>query len=316
MDNLSTIEFLTIETKDLSVQAYVEEKTSACPCPLQQRTLRRSISTSGKGLFCGETIDLTISPAAAGTGIWFKRLDCPKSSPLKATLEAVKSTPRCTILGNEEIQIQTVEHLLSALRAFHIDNAVISLSGPEVPICDGSALPFVEMIKEAGVQELSSKREFYTISEPIFLSQNDIHLVALPAQEFRISYTLHYPFSPLIQSQYYSFVLDEENYEKEIAPSRTFCLYEEIAPLVEKGLVKGGGLDSAVVVAEDRILNPEGLRFGNEMVRHKIVDLLGDLSLMQVSLHAHILAVRSGHATNVAFARLLKNQITTKESSR
>jgi UDP-3-O-[3-hydroxymyristoyl] N-acetylglucosamine deacetylase len=301
----------------LSVQAYVEEKTSACPCPLKQRTLRRSISTSGKGLFTGVTIELTISPASSGSGIWFKRLDCPNAEPLKASLEAVKSTPRCTILGNEEIQVQTVEHILSALRAFHIDNAIITLSGPEVPIGDGSALPFVEMIKEAGIQELSCRREYFTITEPVFLSQNDIHLVALPAQEFRISYTLHYPFSPLIQSQYYSFALDEEAYEKEIAPSRTFCLYEEIAPLMEKGLVKGGGLDSAVVIAEDRILNPEGLRFANEMVRHKILDLLGDLSLMQTPILAHILAVRSGHSTNVAFARLLSNQvILKKESSR
>jgi UDP-3-O-[3-hydroxymyristoyl] N-acetylglucosamine deacetylase len=200
------------------------------------------------------------------------------------------------------------------LRGSNIDNALISLTGPEVPIADGSALPFVDMIKEAGIEELSVKRKIAAISEPVFFSQDDIHLIALPAQEFRISYTLHYPFSPLIRSQFYSFSGDEENYEKEIAPSRTFCLYEEIMPLMEKGMIKGGGLDSALVIAEDRVLNPEGLRFSDEMVRHKILDLLGDLSLMQIPLHAHILAIRSGHATNVAFARLLYNQVITRES--
>lgn len=221
----------------------------------------------------------------------------------------MKSTPRCTIIGNEEIQVQTVEHLLSALRAFHIDNALITLSGPEVPIMDGSALPFVEMIKEAGVEDLEEKRKIVALSEPVFFSKDDIHLVALPSSEFRISYTLHYPFSPLIRTQFYSFCGDEEHYAKEIAPSRTFCLYEEIAPLMEKGLIKGGGLDSAVVIAEDRVLNPGGLRFSDEMVRHKILDLLGDISLLQIPLLTHILAIRSGHATNVAFAKLLFNHI-------
>ena len=307
----------------MSVQAYVVEKTSACPIPLQQRTLRRAVTFSGEGLFTGESVTLTISPAPAGHGIYFKRLDRPDTQPLKATLDAVKSTPRCTILGNEEIQVQTVEHILSALRAFHIDNALISLTGPEIPIADGSALPFCELIKEAGIEELSVKRNIIALTEPVFFSQDDIHLVALPAQEFRVSYTLHYPFSPLIRSQFYSFSGDEENYEKEIAPSRTFCLYEEIVPLMEKGLIKGGGLESAVVIAEDRVLNPGGLRFTDEMVRHKILDLLGDLSLMQIPLLAHILAIRSGHATNVAFAKLLHNQVIkgskhpiTRESSK
>jgi UDP-3-O-[3-hydroxymyristoyl] N-acetylglucosamine deacetylase len=299
----------------LSVQAYVVEKTSACPFPLHQRSLRRAVSFSGEGLFTGESVDLTISPAPAGHGILFKRLDRPNSSPLKATLDSVKSTPRCTIIGNEEIQVQTVEHILSALRAFHIDNALVSLTGPEVPIADGSALPFCELIKEAGVKDLIEKRNIFTLSEPVFFSQDDIHLVALPSQEFRISYTLHYPFSPLIRSQFYSFSGDEEIFEKEIAPCRTFCLYEEIVPLMEKGLIKGGGLESAVVIAEDRVLNPGGLRFTDEMVRHKILDLLGDLSLMRIPLLAHILAIRSGHATNVAFAKLLYNQVITRESS-
>lgn len=296
----------------MSAQAVLVEKISAFPFPLQQRSLRQPVSFSGKGLFSGTPVDLTICPAPANHGICFQRLDCPSSSLLRASLEAVRSTPRCTVLGNKDFCIQTVEHLLSALRAFHIDNALILLTGQEVPIGDGSALPFIEMIKEAGIEELSEKREFFTLSEPVFFSQDDVHFAAIPSSEFRISYTLHYPFSPLIRSQFYSFAGDEDAYEKEIAPARTFCLYEEIASLMEKGLLKGSGpetLESVVVVAEDRVLNPEGLRFTDEMVRHKVLDLFGDLSLMEVPVLAHILAIRSGHSTNVAFAKLLCNQM-------
>ncbi len=299
----------------MSAEIITLDKASLRPMPFRQRTLRRSISYSGDGLFTGKPIELVIHPAPAGHGIVFERLDCPGSSPIRARLESVKSTPRCTILGNDQAQVQTVEHLLSALRASYIDNALITITGPEVPIADGSALPFVEMIKNGGIEELREFRKPKMLTAPVFFSQDDIHLIALPAQEFRISYTLHYPHSPLIGTQFYSFALDEESYEKEIAPSRTFCLYEDIAPMVEKGLLKGGGLESGVVVAEDRILNPEGLRFPDEMARHKILDLIGDLSLLEFPILAHILAIRSGHATNIAFAKVLFNQLN-RESYR
>jgi UDP-3-O-[3-hydroxymyristoyl] N-acetylglucosamine deacetylase len=300
----------------LSAEVLTIDKISSCPLPLKQRTLGREASFSGKGLFTGEAAHLVLLPAPAGHGIVFKRLDCPGSPSLRATLEAVKATPRCTILGNDKIQVHTVEHLLSALRAMHVDNVLVTLTGPEIPIADGSAAPFVEMIKEAGVEDLEEERKVHLLSSPLFFSHGDVHLVALPAQEFRVSYTLHYPHSPIIGSQFYSFLLDEESYEREIAPSRTFCLYEEIAPLLEKGIIKGGGLDSAVILTEDRVLNPEGLRFSDEMVRHKILDLIGDFSLMEVPLLAHILAIRSGHSTNIAFAKLLLNQIKKRGSSR
>lgn len=298
----------------MSAEIVALDKASLSSEPLKQRTLGRPVSFSGEGLFTGQRIHLVLYPAPAGHGIVFKRLDCPGSTPLRATLDAVKATPRCTILGNEKIQVQTVEHLLSALRALHVDNALITLTGPEVPIADGSALPFVEMIKEAGLEDLEQERKIKTLLAPLFFSQDDIHLIALPAQEFRISYTLHYPHSPLIRSQFYSLVVEEDSFEKEIAPCRTFCLYEEIAPLVEKGIVKGGGLDSAVIIAEDRVLNPDGLRFSDEMVRHKILDLVGDLSLIGIPFLAHILAIRSGHSANIAFARLLFNQLKREPS--
>lgn len=299
----------------MSAEVFSVEKVSVSALPLKQRSLQRSVSISGVGLFTGKPVQLVIHPAKPGHGIVFQRLDCPGSDPIQATLDSVKATPRCTILGNEQVQVQTVEHLLSALRALHIDNALITLTGPEVPIGDGSALGFVEMIKKSGIEEFKEQKAFQTVSAPIFFSQEDTHIIALPSQEFRVSYTLDYPQSPLIRSQFYSYTLDEDSYEREIAPCRTFCLYEEIAPLMEKGLIKGGGLESAVIIAEDRVLNPEGLRFHDEMVRHKILDLIGDLSLMGIPLLAHIIAIRSGHATNIAFARLLQTQIK-RESSR
>src|SRR5690348_1751359 len=163
------------------------------------------------------------------------------------------------------------------------------------------------MIEEAGVCDLEAERKRVQIQSPIFWSKGDIHLIALPSDAPRFSYTLHYPHSSAIGTQYYSFLLSEEAFKKEIAPSRTFSVYEEIAPMIEKGLVKGGSLTNAVIVKENAIVNPEGLRFPDEMVRHKILDLIGDLSLVPVLVVAHIIAVRAGHSSNNAFAKELYN---------
>jgi UDP-3-O-[3-hydroxymyristoyl] N-acetylglucosamine deacetylase len=228
---------------------------------------------------------------------------------LAARLEYVQATPRCTVLGNGTISIQTVEHLLSALRAFEIDNVLIEISGPEVPIFDGSALPFVEMIEKAGIRELEKEKKTVKVQTPLFWSQGDIHLIAVPSDHFRISYTLHYPHSSAIGTQYYSFALSQECFKNEIAPSRTFSVYEEIAPMIEKGLVKGGSLTNAVIIKDNAIVNSEGLRFSDEMVRHKVLDLIGDLSLVPVWFYAHIIAVRSGHSSNNAFAKELYDEI-------
>jgi UDP-3-O-[3-hydroxymyristoyl] N-acetylglucosamine deacetylase len=256
-------------------------------------------------------VDLTINPAPAGYGVRFQRSDRPEKPILKATLDAVQATPRCTIIGDQQVQVRTVEHLLAALRAFHIDNALIVLNGSEVPIGDGSAAPFCDLIKMAGIETLEMRRDIYTLSEPVCLSRDDgVSLVAFPSSDLRISYTLHYSFT----SQFYAFCEDEEIFEREIAPCRTFCLYEEIEPLIREGYLKGGSLESALVIADGRLLNPDGFRFRDEMARHKILDLFGDLSLMQIAFSAHILAVRSGHATNVAFAKLLYEQLTNGET--
>lgn len=285
----------------------VKKGQISSPCT-KQRTLERKVSLSGVGLFTGEQATLSIAPAEADSGVNFRRTDLPRRPFLPATLEYVQGTPRCTMIGSQGSLVQTVEHLLSALRSYQIDNALIEIHGPEVPILDGSAKGFVELIEEAGIAELHEERIVAKLERPVFWSQGDTHLIALPADEYRISYTLHYPHSPFIGSQYYSFVASETRFKNEIAPCRTFSLYEEIVPLIEKGFLKGGSLANAVLIRDNAVLNPEGLRFHDEMVRHKILDLIGDLSLI-TPFTAHIIAIRSGHASNVAFAKELAKQI-------
>jgi UDP-3-O-[3-hydroxymyristoyl] N-acetylglucosamine deacetylase len=272
-----------------------------------QRSLKKPVSMGGIGLFTGAKTELTLRPAPEGTGILFQRMDLPNKPILAANVENVLETPRCTILGNSEFQIQTVEHILSTLKAFDLDNVIIEIDGPEVPSCDGSALAFVDMIQKAGVLSQTATKKIYHLHTPVFWSKGDVHLVALPAEEFRISYTLNYPNSELLKSQFYTVHVNEETYKQEIAPARTFSLYEEVVPLIEKGNIKGGRLDNAVIIKGDSILNPEGVRYRDEMVRHKILDLIGDLSLVGDSFLAHIIAIRSGHFSNTSFAKELVN---------
>ncbi len=290
------------------------QKSSLANERAKQRTLKRSASVSGVGVFTGEKATLRLCPAEADTGIIFQRMDLPHKPFLPAALEHVQGTPRCTMIGIQGALIQTVEHLLSALKAYHIDNALIEITGPEVPILDGSAAGFVEMIEKAGVTVLNEERTRGRLETPVYWTQKDTHLIALPSDEYRVSYTLHYPHSDFIGSQYYSFVVDEEGFKQEIAPSRTFSLYEDVAPLIEKGLLKGGSLDAGVLIKDNAVANPEGLRFKDEPVRHKILDLIGDLSLNAVSFSAHIIAIRSGHTSNIAFAKELAKHIKMENS--
>jgi UDP-3-O-[3-hydroxymyristoyl] N-acetylglucosamine deacetylase len=289
------------------------KESRIAPSPIKQRTLQHSVSAMGVGLFSGEKVSIRLCPAAANTGIVFQRVDLPHHPILPARSECVQGTPRCTVIGNGEDFVQTVEHLLAALRAYSIDNVLIEISSCEVPIFDGSALHFVAMIEEAGICELDAGKKIFRLKTPIFWSKGDIHLIALPSEEYRISYTLHYPHSATIGTQFYTFVLDQEGFKSEIAPCRTFSIYEEIVPMIEKGLVKGGSLGNAIIIKEDAVVNPDGLRYPDEMVRHKVLDLIGDLSLVPPFL-AHVVAVRSGHASNNAFAKELFNHIKMENS--
>ena len=277
-----------------------------------QRTIKSSVGLSGTGLFTGLSSEIELHPAPEGTGVLFKRMDLPNKPTLPALVDYVHETPRCTILGSRAFQVQTVEHILSALKAYEIDNVIIELSGAEIPSCDGSAMPFVELIEKAGVLSQGKTKKIHHLEAPIFWSKGDVHLVALPSEEFRISYTLNYPNSELLKSQFLTIHINEETYKEEIASARTFSLYEEVVPLLEKGNIKGGRLDNAVLIKGDAILNPEGVRYKDEMVRHKILDLIGDLSLVGKSFIAHIIAIRSGHFSNTSFAKEIVNHFTTE----
>lgn len=273
------------------------------------RTIKKEVGIEGLGLFTGEKVLLTLKPAEEGEGIFFTRTDLPGKPRLQASVDNVIDTPRCTIIGNENFRVQTVEHVLSAIKAYNIDNIEIEVNGSEVPICDGSAMPFVELIEKAGVVSQRGYKRVYHLDSPVFWTKGEVQLVALPAEEFRISYTLSYPNSDseILRSQFYTIHLNEANYKEEIAKARTFSPYEEVVPLIEAGQIKGGRLDNAVIIKGNKILNPEGARYEDEMVRHKILDLVGDLCLVQHCFLAHVIAIRSGHFSNTSFARELVN---------
>jgi len=287
----------------------------------KQRTLNKVLSFSGVGVFTGEEVTMRLYPAPIDHGIVFQRVDLPFQPLIPASLDYVKPSSRCTMLTNKEASVQTVEHLLAALRAFEIDNVLIEISGPEVPILDGSAAAFVTQLalaqKEGHISTLDAVKPIYRLSYPIYWSRGDVHLIALPSEEYRISYTIDYPHFSLIGSQYFSLVLNEHTFTKEIASCRTFCLYEEVAPMIEKGWLKEVSLENGIVINEKGVMNPEGLRFANELVRHKILDLIGDLALTGIYINAHIIAIKSGHAANHIFGlELLKflNQVKGENS--
>ncbi len=198
-----------------------------------------------------------------------------------------------------------VEHLLSALYASGIDNAILRVRGAEVPAGDGSALKFVELIEVAGVRYQKIPRRLFRLKKAQFWSSGEIQIIALPADEFRVTSVLHYPSSERFRSLYHSFSVTREAYRQEIAPSRTFSFYEEVAPLLEKGLIRGAGLENALVIQNDLVMNPEGLRFPDEMVRHKVLDLIGDFALLPGFFLGHVIALRSGHAAHQAFVKML-----------
>lgn len=277
------------------------------------QTILREVFEVGKGLFTGAEAKITLLPAPPGSGIVFQRTDLSGHPELRADLRLVQGTPRCTIVGNDFFSIQTVEHLLAALAAYQIDNVRIQLTGPEVPIFDGSSLMFVQMLKEAGCTEQEEEKLIYTLTRPIYCAKDDALLIALPFHEWKISYTLHYPHDSCIGTQYYSTFVDRDLFDNNIAPCRTFSVYEEVAPLIEKGLLKGGSLENAIVIKNNQVMNPGGLRFPDEMVRHKILDMVGDLFLMGVSFSAHIVAVRSGHCMNNLLAHALFNHFKEGE---
>ena len=268
----------------------------------KQRTLAASASLTGSSLHTGSPVTLTLHPAPAGHGYKFRRIDLPDEPTIDAKVDYVKTVERSTTLVEGNAKIHTVEHVLSALAGMRVDNALIEMDANEPPIGDGSALSYVELIKNVGTVELDAPRAGFEINDPIHIETKGGSLMTLfPGSGLRISCTQVGPDGRF--TQYLSLEITPEIYEKEIAPARTFVFYEEVKDLMEKGLIKGGSLENALVVRGDSVLSKEPLRFEDEFVRHKILDIIGDLALVGRPLQGHIVAVRPGHGPNTELAR-------------
>lgn len=279
-----------------------------------QKTIEKSASIEGVGLHTGEKSRLTFKPSAANTGILFIKKGSADAEPVKPDIDSLLDTrkfPRRTSIGNGHFQIHTVEHLLSALYSMEIDNIIIEIEGSECPGMDGSAKPFVDLFRKAGIKILNSERDVFTVKEPIYVSSNGTHIIALPSDEFRISYMLDYP-GTILNSQYASYTISPENYEKEIAPARTFCMREEVDSLKKLGLGKGSDYKNTLVIDGKKGVIDNKFRFSDEPVRHKISDLIGDLALFGNYVSAHIIGIKSGHSINTKLIKKIR-EIYSKE---
>ena len=282
---------------------------------LKQTTVREPQSVKGSALHTGSDVTLTVKPAAANTGFIFKRIDLPDEPTVAAHIDNVKQVERATTLGEGSVKIHTVEHLLSALRGCGIDNALIEINANEPPIGDGSGRLFIELIEKAGKQELDATVAEYEITEPLRVTSRDGgYIIAWPSDRFEISCTNANHLGK--HTQFRTWNPETGNYAKEIALARTFVFYEEVQPLMEKGLIKGGSLENAVVIRGDAILSREPLRYDDEFVRHKILDIIGDLSLFPLRLKAHIYAVKPSHALNVELAKEVYKQYKQRQAQR
>jgi UDP-3-O-[3-hydroxymyristoyl] N-acetylglucosamine deacetylase len=265
--------------------------------PEHQRTISQPVSCKGVGLHSGAMVNLTLWPAPADHGIVFVRTDTPGQVAIPALAEYVVDTSMATTLGKEGVKVGTVEHLLSALAGLGVDNVRVELDGPEVPVMDGSAEHFVHMVLGAGVRELEEKRSYLVIKKPITVLDGDKEATLAPARRFRVSCTIDFKH-PMISSQSFEVELSDRGFAGEISRARTFGFLRDVEMLKKHGLARGGSLDNAIVVDESSILNPEGLRFPDEFVRHKILDAVGDVSLFGRPVIGHLKVFKTGHALN------------------
>jgi UDP-3-O-[3-hydroxymyristoyl] N-acetylglucosamine deacetylase len=266
-----------------------------------QRTLRRPVSCSGIGLHSGNKVTLSLKPAPADYGIRFQRADLG-GLEIPATVRHLGGIDQYqTGLTREAVSVETVEHLLAALTALGIDNVIVELNSPEVPIMDGSAAPFVYLImNEAGVKRLQAPRRYLKVRRPIALNHGDKRIALYPSDHFKVTYSISFDH-PLLRHQSRTMKISEESFVEEIAPARTFGFLKEVETLRQRGLALGGSLDNAIVLGETGVLN-NALRFEDEFVRHKILDVIGDLSLVGHPVVGHLVAHRGGHALHTAFA--------------
>jgi UDP-3-O-[3-hydroxymyristoyl] N-acetylglucosamine deacetylase len=264
-----------------------------------QRTLRRAISCAGIGLHSGRKVTLSLKPAAANSGIRFRRSDLG-GVDVPAQVHHVGGINYATGLSRDAVRVDTVEHLLAALVSLGVDNAVVELNSPEVPIMDGSAAPFVYLIQEAGVKRLDAPRSYLKVHRPMSLTRGDKRIAIYPSDHFKVTYSIAFDH-PLLRHQSRTIRLTPDAFIDEIAPARTFTFLKEVEMLRQQGLALGGSLENAIVVGDTGVLN-NALRFDDEFVRHKILDVIGDLALIGYPIIGHLVAHRGGHALHTAFA--------------
>ncbi len=262
-----------------------------------QKTIKNKVTFSGVGVHSGINTEVTLRPAEAGTGIVFHRTDMTPPVSIEAKAANVVSTRLSTTIGKNGALVATVEHLMAALRGLGVDNVHVDINGPEVPIMDGSAAPFVRYIEEAGIETLGKTRKYLVVKKPVTISDGDKKVTIIPSRYFRISFDMRFNH-PVVNNQFKSVKLNDETFVSEISAARTFGFLAEVETLRANGLARGGSLENVVVIGNDGILNEEGLRFDDEFVRHKILDAIGDFSMAGFHIIGHVKAFKSGHDLN------------------
>jgi UDP-3-O-[3-hydroxymyristoyl] N-acetylglucosamine deacetylase len=273
---------------------------------LKQRTLKGSIKTTGVGLHTGARVDLNLRPAPPDTGIVFQRIDLAQPISITAHAKHVGDTRLSSSLEKDGVKISTVEHLMSALAGLGIDNLYVDVAGPEIPIMDGSAGPFVFLLQSAGIEEQPARKRYLRIKEPVEVRRDDKWARFEPFHGFKLDFTIDFPH-PVFGVESRQVVIDfaHHSYTKEVSRARTFAFMEDVEAMREAGLALGGSLQNAIVLDETRVLNSEGLRYDNEFVKHKVLDAIGDLYLLGHPLIGTYAAFKSGHALNNAVSRAL-----------
>jgi len=278
--------------------------------PTHQRTLDRAVSCSGIGLHSGKEVRLTLKPAPTNHGIKFVRKDLPDNPTIPARFNCVVDTSLATVIGLDGAIVSTIEHLMACFAGLSIDNVIVELDSYEVPVMDGSAGPFTQMILEAGIREQKAERHFFVLKKPIELEQDGKFVGAYPHNTFKITCNIEFEHH-LIRKQSCSMEVVDHIFEREISSARTFGFLHEVEYMKRYGLARGGSLDNAVVIDKSEILNREGLRYRDEFVRHKLLDCIGDFSLLGMPILGHIITKKSGHAFNHAFLEKFFNNKTS-----
>lgn len=275
-----------------------------------QKTIRKRTEVKGIGLHSGKSCTLTFLPAPPNTGVHFVRADLPEKPSLKVHAHSVSATGYATTLGGSVFSVSTVEHCMSAISALRIDNLFIELDGPEIPICDGSAKDFLAALHRVGMVEQDQPRKYCYVTQPIYFSEGEKQAYVVPYHGLRVTVTIDFPH-PAIGKQKLDLDINDQSFTREIADARTFGFMRDVEALQARGLALGGSLENAIVLDDNNILNPEGLRFADEFVRHKTLDALGDLVTLGMPLMGHVVLHKAGHDV---MNKLIRKIIESRDS--